>query len=129
MHHQTTAAIWALYLLGQFVHILKRAGMAVRSKSNRIRSRSEFISFNWDALLIRVVLCSGLFWVLLMNPRSLTRIFTLLGAGITADIPVDLGTALIFGYFADSILDWVVNRIPFLQKELPAWNDPGHPTP
>ena len=129
MHYHITAAIWVLYLLGQFVHILKRAGMAVRSKSNCIRSRIEFIAFNWDVLLIRVVLCAGLFWVLVTNPRGLTRIFMLLGAGITADISVDFGTALIFGYFADSILDWVVSRIPFLQKELPAWNDPGQPAP
>lgn len=129
MHEHATAAIWTLYLLGQLVHIQKRAGMAVRSKSNRIRSRVEFIAFNWDVLLVRVALCAGLFWVLLTNPRGLTRIFLLFGAEIPADISVDLGTALIFGYFADSVLDWIVSKIPWLQKELPAWNDPGQAAP
>ncbi len=129
MYQHTTAAVWLLYLLGQFVHMLKRAGMAVRSKSNRIRSRFEFIAFNWDALLIRVVLCAGLFWVLLTNPRGLTRILSLLGSDLTVDVSVDLGTALIFGYFADSVLDWMVSKIPFLQKELPEWNEPGNPSP
>ncbi len=129
MPQHTTAALWTLYLLGQFVHMLKRAGMAVRSKSNRIASRVEFIAFNWDALLIRVVLCAGLFWVLLTNPRGLTRIIMLFGANVAADFSIDLGSSLIFGYFADSILDWMVSKVPLLQKELPAWNDPGNPAP
>lgn len=120
MYNSAAAAIWTLYLMGQFVHILKRAGMAVRSKSNRIATRLEFIAFNWDVLLIRVVLCAGFFWVLLTNPHGLTRILTLFGAGIPADVSVDLGSALIFGYFADSVLDWIVSKIPWLQKELPA---------
>jgi hypothetical protein len=129
MFLNTTVMIWALYLLGQLLHVLKRAGMAVRSKSNSIRSRVEFIVFSWDALLVRVVLCAGLFAALLTNPHGLTRLFALLGAGITADIFVDPGTALIFGYFADSVLDWLVSKIPMLQKELPAWNGSSHPAP
>ncbi len=127
--HQHTTMIWILYLLGQIVHILKRAGMTVRSKSTSIHSHFEFIAFYWDVLLVRVVLCAGLFWVLLTNPRGLTELFAMLGAGITADISVDLGTALIFGYFADSVLDWLVSKIPMLQKELPALNGSSHPAP
>ncbi|HEV8384005.1 MAG TPA: hypothetical protein VGQ11_03970 [Candidatus Acidoferrales bacterium] len=127
MPQHTTTALWTLYLSGQLVHVLKRAGMAVRSKSNRIGSRREFIAFNWDALLVRVVLCAGLFWVLLTNPRGLTRIFMALGTNFTADVSIDLGSALILGYFADSILDWMVSKVPWLQKELPAWTDPSHP--
>ncbi len=101
--------------------------MAVRSKSNCIHSRRAFIAFYWDALLVRVALCTGLFWVLLTNPRGVARILSLLGVNIAADISVDFGTALIFGYFADSVLDWLVSKIPFLQKELPALNGSGNP--
>lgn len=126
--HPNSAAVWTLYLLGQLIHILKRAGMAVRSKSNRISSRLEYVALHWDALLVRVVLCAGLFWVFLTDPQSVTRVLVLLGAGLTADLPVDGGSALIFGYFADSVLDWIVSKIPLLQKDLPAWNDPGGPT-
>ena len=127
MQQHITAGIWALYLLGQLVHILKRAGMAVRSKSNSIHTRFEFIAFQWDVLLVRIVLCAALFWVLLTNPHGLTRIFRLVGADVPLDISVDLGTALILGYFADSVLDWLVSKIPMLQKELPAWNGPVDP--
>ncbi len=129
MQLHTTAMIWALYLLGQLLHVLKRAGMAVRSNSNSIRSRMEFIAFSWDALLVRIVLCAGLFAALLTNPHGLTKLLAQIGAGITADISIDPGTALIFGYFADSVLDWLVSKIPMLQKELPAWNGPIHPAP
>ncbi len=103
--------------------------MAVRSKSNSIRSRREFVAFFWDVLLVRVLLCTGLFAALLTNPRGLTKLFALLGSGIAADITLNPGTALIFGYFADSVLDWLVSKIPMLQKELPAWNGPSHPAP
>jgi hypothetical protein len=129
MQLHTMVMIWALYLLGQLLHILKRAGMAVRSKSNSIRSRIEFIEFSWDALVVRIVLCAGLFAALLTNPHGLTRLFALFGAGITVDIFVDPGTALIFGYFADSVLDWLVSKIPMLQKELPTWDESSHPAP
>ncbi|MBI1750474.1 MAG: hypothetical protein HY234_03650 [Acidobacteria bacterium] len=129
MREHSIAVIWMLYLLGQFVHILKRAGMAVRSKRNSIHSRIVFIAFYWDALLVRIVLCAGLFWVLQTNPRGLTNLFALLGVNIGADISVDLGSALIFGYFADSVLDWLVSKIPILQKELPALNGSSHPAP
>lgn len=129
MQMQSTGMIWALYLVGQFLHILKRAGMAVRSKSNSIHSRIEFIRFSWDALLVRVVLCAGLFAALLTNPSGLSKLMALLGAGIAANISVDAGTALIFGYFADSILDWVVSKIPMLQKELPTLNGSSRPAP
>ena len=124
-----TAMIWALYLVGQILHVLKRAGMAVRSKSNALRSRVAFIAFCWDALLVRLVLCAGLFAALLTNPHGLTKLFGMLGAGINADITVDPGTALILGYFADSVLDWLVSKIPMLQKELPTWNGPSFPAP
>ncbi|MCL5287870.1 MAG: hypothetical protein M1453_07755 [Acidobacteria bacterium] len=124
-----TLVIWALYLLGQILHVLKRAGMAVRSKSNSIRSRWEFVVFFWDALLVRVLLCAGLFAALLADPSGLTKLLASLGSGVTADITVNPGTALIFGYFADSVLDWLVSKIPMLQKELPAWNGPRHPAP
>jgi hypothetical protein len=129
MHLNTTVMIWALYLLGQLLHVLKRAGMVVRSKSNSIRSRIEFIVFSWDALLVRVVLCAGLFAALLTNPHGLSKLLAMLGAGISADVSVDPGTALIFGYFADSVLDWLVSKIPILQRELPTWNGSSHPAP
>jgi len=114
--------IWLLYASGQMVHILKRAGMAVRSRTNSIHSRLEFILFFWDSLLVRVVLCVGLFWVVLSNPRALAALLSLVGVDLAIEVPVSRGTALIFGYFADSILDWLVSKIPWLERELPSWN-------
>jgi hypothetical protein len=126
---QSTVLLWTLFVFGQSLHILKRAGMAVRSKTNSIRSRVEFVAFCWEALLVRLVLCSGLFAALQTNPHGLTKLLTLIGVQISAEIPVDPGTALIFGYFADSVLDWLVSKIPVLQKELPTWTEPNPPTP
>jgi hypothetical protein len=111
------------FLAGQALHILKRAGMAVRSKSNPIRSRREFLRLFWDVLLIRTVLCASAFWVALQNPQSLARLTH------TWELPPDLslrwsaGTALMFGYFADSIFDWIASRIPIFRREMPAVAD------
>ena len=127
MNQQSTILIWLFYLLGQLLHVLKRASMAIRSKSNSLRSRAAYIAFCWDALLVRLVLCAGLFAALLTNPRAVTKLLSGLGVSISADIPMDPGTALIFGYFADSVLDWLVSKIPMLQKDLPAWNGPNFP--
>lgn len=127
MPSQSTLLLWTLFVLGQALHVMKRAGMAVRSKANSIQSRVQFVAFCWEAVLVRLVLCSGLFAALQTNPHGLTKLLNLVGVAASVDISVDPGTALIIGYFADSVLDWLVSRIPLLQKDLPAWTEPGPP--
>ena len=123
MHVHSTAELWALFALGQSLHILKRAGMARRGG----RSRREFLQFYWDALLIRMGVAGGLFWVLLSNPQAIAKMFALVGLTLTAEIPLGHGAALIYGYFADSALDWLAEKVPFLRKEIPRVDGNGAP--
>jgi len=119
------AAIWLLFLLGQFVHVLKRAGMALRGK-NGITSRGQYVAHYWDGLLIRLVLSCGLFLILLKNPKGLVTLLGKFGITGVGDISVDVGTALVLGYCMDSVLDWLVMKIPALGRELPPVNGNGN---
>jgi hypothetical protein len=117
-----TWTLWLCFALGQAVHILKRAGMAVRSPHNALRTRREYLRLRWDALAVRAVLCAALFWLVMNRPELLAALLAALGAR-SAELPITGATSLIFGYFADSVLDWLVSHVPALQKELPATND------
>lgn len=123
MENANQFVLWLLFAAGQTAHILKRASMAVRSKTNSIRSRREYFVFCWDILLIRIALCSSLFCWALYRPDFIRHLVELLGVNLQVDFRIDTGTALVVGYFADSILDWMVSRIPLLQRELPPVSD------
>jgi hypothetical protein len=114
-------SLWLCFALGQFTHVLKRAGMAVRSRTNTLTSRREYLRFYWDALLVRSLLCAALFWLVQRQPALLAQVAAAFGAA-PVELPLTGGTALVFGYFADSILDWLVSRVPALGRELPSVN-------
>ncbi|HWQ03151.1 MAG TPA: hypothetical protein VNL38_01605 [Candidatus Nitrosotenuis sp.] len=114
--------LWLCFALGQAVHILKRAGMAVRSKKNPLRTRREFLRRHGDAIAVRAALCSALFWLLKQRPELLAQFLLALGAP-PMELPLTGATALIFGYCADSLLDWLVSRVPSLQKDWPGVED------
>jgi hypothetical protein len=63
--------------------------------------------------------------MMLHDPRALASLLSPMGEGAAADISINPGFALIFGYFADSVLDWLVSKVPILQKEMPAVNGKG----
>ena len=116
------ATLWLCFALGQAVHILKRAGMAVRSKKDPPRTRREFLRRHWDAIAVRAALCSALFWLAKQRPELLALLAAAIGAP-PVELPLTGATALIFGYCADSLLDWLVSRVPSLQKDLPEMED------
>jgi hypothetical protein len=111
--------LWLLFCAGQAIHVLKRAGMAVRSKNNPIATRREYLARHWDVLLIRAVLCAALFWFARTRPAFLLHLLSFTEGAAPATLPLDTGGAFVFGYFSDSVLDWVVSRVPVLQRGLP----------
>jgi hypothetical protein len=113
------ASLWLMFLAGQGVHILKRAGMCVRSPANAVTSRRQFVRLHWDALLIRGALCAGIFAVALDEPALLSRLAGAMGVSADLSLRMNPGTSLVFGYFADSVLDWLASHIPVLQREVP----------
>jgi hypothetical protein len=124
MHNSFHLELWLPFAAGMAIHVLKRAGMTVRSPSNAVRSRGEFLKIFWDVLVVRATLCAALFWMVLEQPALLARIAHIFGTAQVFELRLNPGTALIFGYFADSILDWVASHISIFQRELPAAPQP-----
>lgn len=119
MHNSFHLELWLPFAAGMAIHVLKRAGMTVRSQNNAVRTRGEFIKIFWDVLVVRATLCAALFWIVLEQPALLGRLAQFFGTAQILELRLNSGTALIFGYFADSILDWVASHVPIFQRELP----------
>lgn len=111
--------LWGLFAAGAVLHVLKRAGYAVRS--GKFVSRGAYLRHYWDALLIRNVMESILFLTWISRPELLQRVLAFVGASV-GDLPIAHGTAFVAGYFGDSVLDWLAEKIPALRKELPEVN-------
>lgn len=113
--------LWIAFSVGVAVHVLKVAGAAVRTK--RFKSRISFFLFYWDAIGARTLLQCGIFWLWISNPDFLQSALGKFGVQLNIELPVAKGTALLFGYFGDSIIKWVADKIPWFRKELPRLNE------
>jgi sterol desaturase/sphingolipid hydroxylase (fatty acid hydroxylase superfamily) len=100
-----------LFIIGISMHVLLRAGYAYRSAVNTTPSRRAWVVRNWDTLLIRTGFNSVLFWVWMYYPGTFAK--AAIGVGVPAwignwlTVPVTLGTAYLFGFFIDVLLDAV----------------------
>jgi hypothetical protein len=96
---------YVAFVLGQLLFVLKRAGSAIRSKTNPIKSRREYIYSNWDVLLIRLML-EGVVFIACWH-IGFTKILSMF---TTWQSPISFPPLppfyLFFGFFIDSGLDW-----------------------
>lgn len=117
-YQQGDILYYVAFLVGQLLFLLNRASSAIRSKSNPIKSRSAYISANWDILLTRIALEAGVFiYARHIGVSGLIAIFT------TWKMPVQIPQSGFsfgcMGYAVDSLVDWyaVSNKCPvWLQK-------------
>jgi len=119
-----TLYFWLNYLLGAIIHILVRGRSASQSKG--YKTIDIWIRTYWVVLLARTILGGGLFalWVTGKGQVAAAMGAKLLGLEFTIpNIPVNGPTAFFFGYFVDSILDWLCNKVPFLRREIPQLNN------
>jgi hypothetical protein len=107
--------IWLFYFLGQVVHILKRADQSVGSPDHRAETYKHFLLMYWPSLTIRLFLCTVAFLLWIESPDVVTQ----LTAGFNLPLTLSKATAALFGYFSDSILDWVLEKFPRLKRDLP----------
>jgi hypothetical protein len=107
------------FLAGQGLFILKRAAMAIRSKSNPTLTRRGYLYANWDVLGIRTALESVVFWI--WRHHLLSQLVALFGYSIPdkISIPVHPMVAFILGYIVDSLVDWASTspKVPLLVRE------------
>jgi hypothetical protein len=104
--------LWLLFLSGAALHILNRAGYALRSK--RHPSRRSYLAANWDILLYRQAVGAALFWAWASG--------ALAAFDLGLELPVTHLTAFGAGLLTDYLLDKAQDRLPFLRSEIPHAN-------
>lgn len=114
-----TKTMWALYFVGQLLHMFKRIDMTKSSKLNGIKTYGDYLKANWISLATRLFLSTMLLGWWSTHADFLNTLFSRFGVTVGFEIPFTLWTVGIYGLAIDSILDWMVGKIPFLQKEVP----------
>jgi hypothetical protein len=125
------AWIWLWFLLGMATYWAKRAYYLVTGPNPIASTYSQFIERCWIPLLVRAFLDSLVFWTL-FTPGLADRVTTFLGwtkydwliSVITSAAPV----AAVFGHTVDSLMDFAVSKLPWVNGVLPQMPGPI-PTP
>lgn len=111
-HFGQDVALWLVFFSGQAIYLLKRAGNAIRSKSNPTKTRGQYIYHNWDIISIRAIVAMVVIYIPWrhMNLAEIVGMFHVT-IPMSLDFLVGLSSgaagAWALGYAADSILDWV----------------------
>jgi len=105
-HFEWDFVLWLCFFLGQSLFILKRSAMAIRSKTNPLKTRRQYVYRNWDILTIRIAIET----VLVYYPwrhGDLPAIFAHFGWSVPFTIPNGGFAAAGLGYLSDSAIDWL----------------------
>ncbi|HEY0701650.1 MAG TPA: hypothetical protein VGD60_02685 [Candidatus Acidoferrales bacterium] len=115
-----SAHLWALFVAGHGLHVLKRASLSAGSTLSGTKTRIEWLRTNSLALVIRLFVNAAAFSYWLAHPAAATHAIS--SVGIAANFTLEPGhaTAAMFGLSGDSLVDWAAAKVPFLQKEIPA---------
>src|SRR3984957_11965837 len=115
-----SAHLWALFIGGHGLHVIKRASLSAQSHLSGTRTRIEWMRTNALGLLIRLFVNAAAFSYWLAHPAAATHAIGALGIAANFTLEPGHATAAMFGLSGDSL----VAKVPFLQKEIPAI-DPG----
>ena len=116
---------WGWFLLGMSVYMLKRAYYLVKGPNPIANTYGQFVQVAWIPLVVRAVVDSGLYW-LTFYPNLLTPLLKYVGWNIEVQYSLlHLGPAtLFFGMGVDSVVDFLVSKIPFVRDFLPQMPPP-----
>jgi hypothetical protein len=119
MHIPESAHLWALFVAGHGLHVLKRASLSVSSKISGTRTRSQWVRTNALNLAIRLFVNAAGFSYWIAHPDAATQMIHTLGIPFNLTIEPGHATAAMFGLSGDSMVDWAAAKVPLLQKEIP----------
>lgn len=119
--------LWFWFFLGMGTYWLKRAFYLVTGPNPIANTYRQFLERCWIPLLVRAFLDSLVFW-LLFTPGVVDKALTYLGwtdwswavTMITQFAPV----AAVFGHTVDSVMDFLVSKVPFINTVLPQMPGP-----
>ena len=128
--------VWFWFMLGMLTYWLKRGYYLITGPNPVANSWRQFAQRCWAPLLIRAFLDSMAFWIL-FTPGLADKALAYLGWNsytwaiefITTAAPI----AAIFGHTVDSVMDFAVSKIPWINGILPQMPGPlpqqAPPTP
>jgi hypothetical protein len=119
MHIPESAHLWALFVAGHGLHVLKRASLSAGSKISGKKSRVEWVRTNALHLAIRLFVNAAGFSYWVAHPDAATQMIHTFGIPFNLTIEPGHATAAMFGLSGDSMVDWAAAKVPFLQKEIP----------
>jgi hypothetical protein len=119
-HIPDSAHLWALFIAGHGLHVLKRASLSAASKISGTKTRVEWLRTNALNLGIRLFVNAAGFSYWISHPDVATQMIHTLGIPFNVTIEPGHATAAMFGLSGDSMVDWAAAKVPFLQKEIPA---------
>jgi hypothetical protein len=123
LHLPESAHLWALFVAGHGLHVLKRASLSAGSKLSGTRTRLEWLRTNALNLGIRLFVNAAGFSYWIAHPSAATQMVHTLGIPFNLTIEPGHATAAMFGLSGDSMVDWAAAKVPFLQKEIPVSSD------
>ncbi len=123
MHIPESTHLWALFVAGHGLHVLKRASLSAKSRLSGTKTRPEWLRTNALTLAIRLFVNAAGFSYWLAHPAAATQVIHTVGIPFNLTAEPSHATAALFGLSGDSMLDWAAAKIPFLQKEIPVTNE------
>ena len=123
MHLPENAHLWALFVTGHGLHVLKRASLSAQSKLSGTQTCAEWVRTNALNLAIRLFVNAAAFSYWIAHPDAASRMIGSIGVPVNLTLEPGHATAALFGLSGDSMVDWAAAKIPFLQKEIPPLED------
>jgi|ERR1700733_4412958 len=119
--------LWLWFMLGMFTYWLKRAYYGINPPNPVATGYLNYVQRSWVPLLVRAFLESLIFWIM-FTPGLADQVLGYFGWTSYASV-VQLTTrnapvAAVFGHTLDSITDFAVSKIPFINGMLPQMPGP-----
>lgn len=121
MKHSETW-LWLWFMVGLLLHIVLHAYNIVNGPDQSINSYGDLLRKRWPPLLIRVFIDSMVFWALFtpgFTDRAIGYLGWKSGAWVVDNVIQYAPFSGMFGYVVDSVVNFVVSKIPGIQNLIP----------
>ena len=120
MKHELWLGLW--WFIGMATYMLKRAYYLVTGPNPIAVNYTQFIERCWIPLLVRMIIEGVTFWML-FTPGLADKALAYLGwnsyAWVVELITQYAPVAFLFGHTEDSIVDFLVSKLPIVNNILP----------
>jgi hypothetical protein len=119
--------LWLWFFVGAAMYWLKRAYYLVTGPNPIANNYTQFVQRCWIPLLVRFFLDSMVFWAL-FTPEFAGKALDYLGwanfSWVVMMVTQFAVFAAVFGHTVDSVMDFVVSKVPWVKDVLPQMPPP-----